>query len=86
MGLGSSRKTTPQHAAPASNGTQTTSARPLAHSTCHNAIAAPAHTGNSRMAMMNLIHFGMDEEFRIQNSEARINRKRKKEPTTDGHG
>src|SRR5664280_1908093 len=71
MGLGSSRKITTQHAAPASSGTQTTSAPPLAHSTSHNARAAPPHTGSSRTATMNLIHFGKPAEFRIRNSEAR---------------
>jgi hypothetical protein len=68
MGLGSSRKITTQHAAPASSGTQTTSAPPLARSTSHNARAAPPQTGSSRMAMMNLIHFGtrQNSEFGIR--------------------
>jgi hypothetical protein len=29
-------------------------------------MAAPAQTGSSRMAMMNLIHFGTRPEFKIQ--------------------
>ena len=84
MGLGSRRNTTTQQAAPASSGTQTTSAPPLAHCTRHNAIAAPPQTGSSRMAMMNLIHFGTRPEFRIRNSEARRNRAdEERKSTTD---
>src|SRR5208337_2959180 len=66
IGLGNSRKTTSQHAAPASSGTQTVSAGPEAQSTCPNAIAAPAHTGSNGMAMIDLIHFGTAGEFKIK--------------------
>jgi len=34
----------------------------------------PGANRSSRTAMMNLIHFGTPPEFRIQNSEARLNR------------
>ena len=63
MGLGSRKKITAQHAAPASSGTQTTSAPPQAHSTRHNAIAAPPQTGSSRTARMNLNHFDTREVY-----------------------
>ena len=46
---------------------------PLAQSTFHKAIAAPAQTGSSRMAMKNLIHFSTQPEFRIRKLEARRN-------------
>jgi hypothetical protein len=35
---------------------------PPARKTRHNAIAAPAQTGSSRTAMMNLNHFGTAED------------------------
>jgi hypothetical protein len=54
-------KITTQHAAPAKNGTQVVSAPPQRVMTIHNAFAAPAQTGSSRMAIMNLIHFGTRE-------------------------
>ena len=61
--LGQQQKITTQHAAPASSGIQTVSAPPLARRTRHSAMAAPAQTGSSRMAMMNLIHFGTRGRF-----------------------
>jgi hypothetical protein len=62
------KKITIQHAAPASNGTQVVSALPHACNTLNNAMPAPPQMGSSRMAMMNLIHFGTrkNSEFRIQ--------------------
>ena len=55
-----------QHAAPARNGIQVVSALPHACKTLNKAMPAPPQTGSSRMAMMNLIHFGTREEFRIR--------------------
>src|ERR1051325_10420570 len=68
---------TNQHAAPASSGTQVVSAPPvlLARITFHNATAAPAQTGRSRMAMRVLIHFGMSgrisSKFQVPSSKFR---------------
>jgi len=44
-------------------GIHVVSALPQACSTFNNAIAAPAQIGSSRMAMMNLIHFGTRESY-----------------------
>jgi hypothetical protein len=52
---------TTQPAAPPSSGIQVVSAPP-ARKTRHNAIPAPAQTGSSRTAMMNLNHFGTAED------------------------
>ena len=50
-----------QQAAPDRNATQIVSASPLSRRTIHNAEAAPAHTGNNRIAMMVLHHLGTPE-------------------------
>ena len=50
-----------QQAAPDKNATQIVSASPLRVTIIHNAETAPMHTGNSRIAMMVLHHFGTPE-------------------------
>ncbi len=54
---------TTQQPAPASAGTQVVSWLPAARKTDQRAEAAPAQTGNSRMAMIILHHFGTPELF-----------------------
>ena len=46
------------------------SAPPHARSTRHNASAAPAQTGSSKTAMMNLIHFGTRGRFCHRGTES----------------
>ena len=70
MGFGSKKKTATQQAAPARIGTSVMSALPQARMTIHKVRPAPMHTGSSRIATMNLAHFGTGAEFRNQNSEA----------------
>jgi len=50
-----------QQAAPDRNATQIVSASPLRRTTSHKAETAPMHTGNNRIAMIVLDHFGMAE-------------------------
>src|SRR6266511_2851604 len=59
MGLGKSKYTTSQHAAPALMGTHTVSAPPLARSTRKRALAAPRQSGSRRTATMVLTHLGI---------------------------
>jgi hypothetical protein len=64
-----------QQATPARNGIQVVSALPLARKTFPNAIAAPAQTGSSRTAMMNLTHFGTRKRL-----AAKMRREKSKTP------
>jgi hypothetical protein len=70
MGLGNKKKITPQHAAPARNGIQVTSALPEMRKMDPRAITAPAQTGNSRIAIQNLSHFNTCPRLSRENSGA----------------
>ena len=58
---------THQHAPPARNGIQVTSAPPQTRKTAPRAITAPAQTGSNKTAMKNLSHLSTRQRLKAQN-------------------
>ena len=78
MGFGNKKKITHQHAAPARNGIQVTSALPVTCKILPRARAAPAQTGKRRIAMKNLSHFTRAKDYAEKTAAQRKNLENRK--------